>query len=76
MIKASLTSLCAVLLLLHVPSATAQVPATESAINEAIRRQADTIVLRQRLIEGQRAVAEGVVERPLRFRDHRPTGGA
>jgi len=58
MIKASLTSLCAVVLFLHVPPAPAQVPATESAINEAIRRQADTIVLRQRLIEGQRAVAE------------------
>ena len=63
MIKASFTSLLAALCLLQPGAASAQVPPTDSAINEAIRRQADTIVLRQRLIEAERATASN--ELPL-----------
>jgi len=51
--------MCAAMLLATVSSVNAQLEPTETAVNEAVRRQADTIVLRQRLIDAQAAVAQG-----------------
>jgi general secretion pathway protein D len=55
MMKPVYSSLIAAVVLLTGVAAPAQVAPTETAVNEAVRRQADTIVLRQRLVEARSA---------------------
>jgi general secretion pathway protein D len=54
--KAIHSSFLAALMLVMVPAADGQLQPTETAINEAVRREADRIVLRQRLGEANAAV--------------------
>ncbi len=57
MMKAVYSSLFAAMVLMSGAAAHAQMAPTETAVNEAVRRQADTIVLRQRLGEARAAAA-------------------
>ena len=59
MTKAVSLSLCFVFLLAAVAASPAQTSATYSAINEAVLRQANTIVLRQKLAEAKATIARG-----------------
>lgn len=56
MIKTSSLRLCFALLAASALAAPAQPAATDTAINEAVYRQANTIILRQKLVEAQSAV--------------------
>lgn len=55
MIKAATTPLCLLLLLATAPALPAQSPPAEAAVQEALRRQADHIALRQKLIDARGA---------------------
>ncbi len=59
MMKSIHTLLCALWLTGMASSASAQPAPTQTAVDEAVRRQADTIVLRQRLMEAQVAQSDG-----------------
>lgn len=59
MTKAVYFFMCAATVLATVSTVSAQLDPTETAVNEAVRRQADTIVLRQRLMDARQAMAEG-----------------
>src|ERR1035438_9221956 len=59
MMKAATLPLALILLLTVVPASKAQTPPQETAVNEAVYRQANCITLRQKLADGRAAQDRG-----------------